>query len=436
MNKRILAAIAAIALSLGGVVTTTTVASATTTECVPSEGTAAYDETVVDAAAVDLWYSWTGGPSDDHAFPGEDWQVDNGNHNGFDQSPGLLQRDKGKSGQSDWFYHQVIAEQSRIVHHDAVDPVVCDPAEQPHHEIALYCYDKLNPDLPAAWDNSGYQTLVATKLGDADWTLAEKRVLCDSPEESCTPGSHASQSDWGNVLDAFEWPEHITYPTDNIGWPPLYNAVHTDLTQSEPEGGCQEVVTVSPGTPVVKDLCAAADDHYGLLADTADIAYTRDGLDIIATITSDAIWGTLPTGWVDNGDGTATYPFSATEWTHVNCPLPPDSYTRFGEIVEDEYGCGDTTVDRHQSAWHTTYSNNEDGSVEETTVEGTISDTRDLTAEEIAALDCPTSTPTPPTGRLPYTGDNAGVVGPIGAGVLLAGILAAVGAGIARRRSI
>ena len=81
----------------------------------------AYDETVIDTEAVNKWYSWTGGPSDTHpAPPAGSWQVDNGNHNGFDQSPGLLQRDKGNSGESDWFYHVVIAEKSHIVHHDAI----------------------------------------------------------------------------------------------------------------------------------------------------------------------------------------------------------------------------------------------------------------------------------------------------------------------------
>lgn len=143
MNKKIIALTGALAIVGAALFSGISAANATTeVPCVPSDGIAAYDETtaeaydetVIDIAAVDLWYSWTGGPSDDHAFPGADWQVDQGNHNGFDQSPGLLQRDKGNSGQSDWFYHVVIAEASHIVHHDAVivhhdavPPVICDP---------------------------------------------------------------------------------------------------------------------------------------------------------------------------------------------------------------------------------------------------------------------------------------------------------------------
>ncbi|CAN5579387.1 hypothetical protein BH09ACT4_BH09ACT4_10020 [soil metagenome] len=76
---------------------------------------------------------------------------------------------------------------------------------------------------------------------------------------------------------------------------------------------------VVPGVPAVKDLCGTDNDHYGLLADTAGIAYTRDGLDIVATLTSGYVWGALPAGWVDNGDGTATYAFSNTDWNDEAC---------------------------------------------------------------------------------------------------------------------
>jgi len=117
------------------------------------------DVTVIDVEAVDKWYSWTGGPSDTHpAPPAGSWQVDNGNHNGFDQSPGLLQRDKGNSGESDWFYHVVIAEQSHVVpgeHHDAVyapgdhhDAVYTPGA---HHD-AVVCPPPGDTPVPAVFN--------------------------------------------------------------------------------------------------------------------------------------------------------------------------------------------------------------------------------------------------------------------------------------------
>ena len=146
--KKLFSIIAALALTFVGVVGASSMASATYPhECVPSEGTPAYDETVViteaydetvviteaydetivTTEAVDKWYSWTGGPSETHPFPDDNWQPDNGNHNGFDQAPGLLQRDKGESGRSDFFYHEVVAEVTEVVHHDAVTEVI-------HHE--------------------------------------------------------------------------------------------------------------------------------------------------------------------------------------------------------------------------------------------------------------------------------------------------------------
>lgn len=151
MNKKVTAALAAFALAGAGIFGIASAASATSQDCVPSAAVAAYDEvvvdtqasdevvvdvaaydeTVVDSVATNQWYSWTGGPSDNHAFPSDNWQADNGNHNGFPQDVGLYQRDKGQSGQSDWFYHNVVAEISHVVHHEAVTHVV-------HHDAVTH----------------------------------------------------------------------------------------------------------------------------------------------------------------------------------------------------------------------------------------------------------------------------------------------------------
>jgi hypothetical protein len=281
--KKVTSLLAVALLSASAVIGIGTSASASVVDCIPSEGVAAYDETIteafdeiiVDSAAIDLWYSWTGGPSDAHAFPGLDWQVDQGNHNGFDQTPGLLQRDKGNSGESDWFYHQVVAAVTHpvhhdavIVHHDAVPPVTCGD-DEPVVQVGLYCYDKLDASLPASWENSGVQTLVAVKAGTEDWTLAEKLALCFIPEESCDPVSSGSQTDWVSTDEEFTFPDHILYPTDNIGWPPIYNAVHTDLSPALSEEGCEPVVE--------PEYCVADGDWYTEGDDSAP-AETADGL--------------------------------------------------------------------------------------------------------------------------------------------------------------
>lgn len=159
--KKLYSIIAALALTFVGGVGAASVASASVEECVPSEGVEAYDEvtaeaydetteeaydeTIVTVEASDTWFSWTGGPSTEHPFPSENWQPDNGEHNGFNQAPGLLQRDKGESGNSDWFYHLVIAEQTEVVHHDAV--IVHHEAEVVHHDAvpAVICDDPPTP---------------------------------------------------------------------------------------------------------------------------------------------------------------------------------------------------------------------------------------------------------------------------------------------------
>jgi len=72
--------------------------------------------------------------------------------------------------------------------------------------------------------------------------------------------------------------------------------------------------------PEVQDLCGTADDQYGLPASTDDVVYTRDGRDIVATLTDESSeFDTLPLGWVDNEDGTATYAFTNTEWNSAPC---------------------------------------------------------------------------------------------------------------------
>jgi len=60
--------------------------------------TEAYDEVVVISAAVNQWYSWNGSNTDTApAFPGELWNPDNGNHNGFGDAVNVAIRSQGNS---------------------------------------------------------------------------------------------------------------------------------------------------------------------------------------------------------------------------------------------------------------------------------------------------------------------------------------------------
>lgn len=120
-----------------------------------------------------------------------------------------------------------------------------------------------------------------------------------------------------------------------------------------------------------------------------------------------------------------------------NAPLP-DDYDTYGEWTDGEYSCpavvGDplpTTVEQTRTVTHHHFVNDENGAVvEETSESESEVQSRDLTEEEVAALNCPIHT-NPPTIPLAYTGTDVG--GPfIAAGVLL--LLGALTIGISMRR--
>jgi hypothetical protein len=93
-----------------------------------------------------------------------------------------------------------------------------------------------------------------------------------------------------------------------------------DLSQKTGEE-CEEIVKVTLDVPVKQDYCGTANDEYQLPANKEGVAYTREeNGDITATLTSDSFeFNTLPSGWVDNNDGTATYAFENTEWSTEPC---------------------------------------------------------------------------------------------------------------------
>jgi hypothetical protein len=109
------------------------------------------------------------------------------------------------------------------------DPIV--PTPEPTYtlpaevlEVAFYVYPKLDPTAPASWPNSGVQDLIASVNGD-DWFTEFPGEL---PAYVCGPGWAVQQDKVAHKGD-FVWPESIEYPNDNIGWPPIYAAQHTDL---------------------------------------------------------------------------------------------------------------------------------------------------------------------------------------------------------------
>lgn len=109
-----------------------------------------------------------------------------------------------------------------ISHFMWANPTSVSP--KPIYEVGLYIYKKLDPKKPASWPNSGPQTFIASQPG-TEWFTKFPTVL---PDGVCGPGWAVQQDKvkhWGN----FTWPLSITYPHDNIGWPPIYAAQHNDL---------------------------------------------------------------------------------------------------------------------------------------------------------------------------------------------------------------
>ncbi|MBX9472071.1 hypothetical protein [Microcella sp.] len=111
---------------------------------------------------------------------------------------------------------------AEILANDCVKPST--PPPPVIYEVGLYLYKKLNPDAPASWPNSGPQTFIDSQLG-VDWFTEFPSVL---PENVCGEG-WAVQQDKVSHTGGFTWPASITYPNDNIGWPPIYDARHDNL---------------------------------------------------------------------------------------------------------------------------------------------------------------------------------------------------------------
>lgn len=137
------------------------------------------------------------------------------------------------------------------------EPVYTLPAET--LEVAFYIYKKLDPTAPASWPNSGVQDLIVAVPGDEWFT----EFPGDLPAYVCGPG-------WGVQQDkvahdgSFVWPESIEYPHDNIGWPPIYDAQHTDLEQYVMVPDC--VTATEPPAPVPeRELAATGGDAWSWL---------------------------------------------------------------------------------------------------------------------------------------------------------------------------
>ncbi|MFN3708595.1 hypothetical protein [Microcella sp.] len=175
-------------------------------------------------------YSWVGGPITEAPTivppSSAHWQAnttnkDSGAHR--DDPVGVpFQRDNPGQGNADWFFWTAtkVIEQPYV---PGVDEVVCP---DPIFEVGMYIYKKLNPELPAAWENSDVQSFVKSKTG-SDWFGPADFPSASIPDDVCV-GGYGLQQDKVSHFGDFTWPSTLKYPDDRIG-PALYDWKHDDL---------------------------------------------------------------------------------------------------------------------------------------------------------------------------------------------------------------
>lgn len=122
---------------------------------------------------------------------------------------------------------------------------------------------------------------------------------------------------------SYEYADEYGMPADWTYYEVQWVQVHTTNYHWEGSLVCGDEPQkdkVIPEPPVVKDVCGTENDHYGLPDGPAGVAYSRDGLDLIATITTeDTEWGNLPSGWVKADETTARYAFNGDQFTNEPC---------------------------------------------------------------------------------------------------------------------
>lgn len=136
---------------------------------------------------------------------------------------------------------------------------------------ALYLYKKLDASKPAAWENSGKQTRIATWDG---WSFAT--VYPGSlPGDVCGDGWGVQQDQVKGAQSIF--PLHIEYPVDNIGWPPIVAAQHSELSALVTVPPCATGKIATATVSTTPATCHSAEKLvYGGISN-ADFSGTEDG---------------------------------------------------------------------------------------------------------------------------------------------------------------
>ena len=118
------------------------------------------------------------------------------------------------------------------------------PAPRATELTLVYVYQKVNPTAPASWENSGEQRLIQVRDG-LSWTDSIDVSLL--PDDVCGAG-WAVQEDQTRGLSRDAVPTVVDRRsgTGVLGWPPIVNARHRDLSRYLAVPGCAPDVPVEP----------------------------------------------------------------------------------------------------------------------------------------------------------------------------------------------
>ncbi|MGF0114775.1 LPXTG cell wall anchor domain-containing protein [Promicromonospora sp. Marseille-Q5078] len=241
-------------------------------------------------------------------------------------------------------------------------------------QVGIYLYEKLDAipedewrsdadqwrgkDKPARWENSGEQQLLATKTLDRDevevgngdywYTELPETDLLENVD-LCT--------DWGIQQDLvpgdYTIPQNITYPDDDSGMSDvLLDNVHQELEDlgvvlpggesCGPEQPPVEVepTVVVPMAPTGLEVCGSDASDVILPANSAEVTYTRTDDGVLATPTTDHVFGEDLGGYTLTMSDSVLFPIADLVPAAEDCALIPGDIAAVcqGETPYLDYG--------------------------------------------------------------------------------------------------
>lgn len=230
-------------------------------------------------------------------------------------------------------------------------------------QTAFYVYPKLDPNKDAAWENSGYQTLIATRDGGEFWEELPKEYpgeifdVEELPADVCE-GSWGVQQDIVGIHEGFDWTDfqHIEFEKGGPRFDDLKKWRHEELSTYLSECDESTPAHVTPEPPAFDGTC--------------DAEYTVDQPEDTADVTYETEWneaGTEATVTATLTEGVTPAPDAATSWTYTFtdevCQSSPAVVTP--EVPESVDLCGveNDTLTLPESTEQVVYTEEADGIV-------------------------------------------------------------------------